>query len=380
MINVFGPINLLGFGIHNLNMLKTLMDKGIETNLTPIGQNQSDPYFEQYWKKAQENLGNFDVNQPSLYIFHEEFSHQASGNPLCVFSIFETNKLKEWSFNRLTKGPADIIIATTKRHKEILENNGIKKPIKVIHEGIDPCLYNTIPVDKHIDTGKFTYFTGGKCESRKNTNLILETFMETMEGRDVALIAHTFNPFLNDQKDHPFKNLKCWIGVNPMEHGFQYKGFDGKAHKFVKDKCDIYFTTPTIQTAQMSSLYHSANVGIQLSKGEAWDLVCTDLLACGTPVIASQCLGHDEYIVDAPDVQKELIVPITGLEVAKDDQWFDGNQGEWEIPDKDVFISLLENTYNDSKYEEKSDDLADYMEDNFSWEKAVDSFLDVINV
>jgi glycosyltransferase involved in cell wall biosynthesis len=204
--------------------------------------------------------------------------------------------------------------------------------------------------------------------------------MRMMKDKEVALIAHTFNPFLNDQKDHPFKNLKCWIDINPMEHGFQYKGFDGKAHKFVNGKCDIYFTAPTIQTVEMPSLYHSANVGIQLSKGEAWDLICGDLIACGTPVIASNSLGHEEYIVGAPSTQKELIVPITGLEIAKDDKWFDGNQGEWEIPSKEVFESLLESTYNNEKYLNKSEELATHMETNFSWSKAVDTLIEEIQI
>ncbi len=380
MINIYGAINQLGFGIHTNNMIKAFIDLNVDINLTTIGPIQNDPYFEAYWRLADKNRINFDVKSPSLYIFHDEMSNQSCGSPLYVFSIFETTKLKPSSLAMLKNGPADIILVTTSRHKEILEAHNIGKPIHVINEGIDDVVFNTIPVDKHIDTKKFTYITGGKKEERKNTSKIIKAFMDTMNDKDVALIAHTFNPFANKQKIHPFKNLESWSDINPVNFGFSYEGWDGKGHRFIKNNCDIYMTGPGIQTPELGCLYHSANVGIQISKGEAWDLILSELLACGIPTITSNCLGHSEYLAGVPEIQQKLIIPITGKETANDGIWFKGDVGEWDTISEDSFRDMFKLTWNErEKYETKSDVLGTYMANNYPWTKAAKSFNKLIS-
>lgn len=379
MINIFAPINNLGYGIHANNIIKALTESGQDLTLSVIGQVQSDPFFEPYWKPAQENIKNFDATNPSVFIFHDQFAHTACGSPKAVFSVFETTELKPDSKHMLEKGGVDIVLTTTQAHKELLSKQ-ISKPIEVVNEGVDDSIFNTIPVDPYIDTGKFTYITVGKREERKNTDMILNTFMKTMRDKNCALIAHTFNMFLHKEKDHPFKNLTCWSGYNPITQGFEYKGFDGKAHKFSYKECDLYFTAPIIPTANMSSLYHSANVGIQVSRGEGWDLPCTEMLATGTPVIATNTLGHKEYLQNAPEAQKKLIIDVKDFETAKDDMWFkDANQGSWGVLKQDVLIGQLEECYNSQeKFKEKNEDISDYISEEFSWRKSAEQLMKVI--
>lgn len=274
MINVYAPINLLGFGIYSNNLIKSLTDIGEEVNLTKIGQVQNDPYFEAYWKRAESQLDKFDAKNPSLFVFHDHFSNQACGSPMLLQAMFEMTKLADISKTMMNNGPTDVILAPTKAHKEILEANDIKKPIEIVNGGVDDAIYNTLAPDKWVDTKKFTFMTVGKKEMRKSTNDIVSAFIEVMADKDAALICHSFNQFAHNQKDHPFKNLGCWVDFNPIERGFQYKGWNGKSHHFTNGKADIYFTAPMIQTAEMGCLYHSANVGIQYSRAEGWDLPC----------------------------------------------------------------------------------------------------------
>lgn len=381
MINIFAPVNLLGYGIHAINLMKALSEKDQELCLAKIGQPQVDPFFETYWQTAEKNfVEKFDAKNPSVFIFHDEYSFQSCGKPLLTFSVFETDQLKPMSFQMLEHGPSNIILTTTNMHKQILEINGITKPIEVVNEGIDPAIFNTVEIDKHIDTGKFTYITVGKKEERKKTNMILDTFMSVMADKEVALIAHTFNGFENNVKDHPFTNLICWSDINPKQHGFEYKGFDGKAHKFTKDNCDIYFTVPGIQTVEMPCLYQSANVGIQVSRAEGWDLPLGEMMACGLPCIATDCLGHSEYIEGTPQVQKDLIVRVQGIEPAVDGKWFKGDQGNWGIVEQaDVTAQLLRTYEEKDKYQDKSEELSTYMADNYSWTKAAEKLLEIID-
>jgi glycosyltransferase involved in cell wall biosynthesis len=379
LINIFSPINSLGFGVHANNVIKSLVENGQEINLSPIGEVQMDSFYEAYVKTALQNRDKFDVKEPSVFIFHDDFSNQACGTPLLTFSIFETTQLKDTSRRMLEHGPTDVILTTTQRHAQIIRESNINKPVEVVTEGVDETIFNTIPVDKYIDTKKFTYITSGKREERKNTDLIIRLFINSMKEKEVALICHTFNPFLNQTQEHPFINLTCWAGVNPIKHGFEYKGFNGKAHLFTYNKCDIYFTTPTIPVYSMSSLYHSANVGIQVSRGEGWDLVLSEMLACGLPTISTSCLGHSEYLINSPSIQNNLVIGTKGTEPAIDNIWFKGNQGCWDILDIDIFLDMLQTTFsNSNNYESKSDELADYMSVNYSWNNAVKQLIDII--
>jgi len=380
MLNLYGPTNSLGFGIHSNNLIKALIENGKDVNLISIGEIQLDPFYEMYFKEAIKNRDKFNVKDPSLFLFHDEFSNQACGTPLFTYSIFETSQIKPSSFNMLENGPTDIILTTTEEHKQNLLNQKLSKPIEVVNEGVDETLFNTIPVDKYINTNKFTYITVGKREERKNTDLAIRAFINLMKEKEVALICHTFNPFINKTQDHPFKNLTCWAGVNPIKHGFEYKGFNGKAHLFTYKKCDIYFTVPTLPISMMPSLYHSANIGIQVSRGEGWDLPLQELLACGVPTIATNCLGHNEYLnSNTPDIQKSLIVNKTEMTMAIDNIWFKGNQGIWDNLNIERYTELLENTFNNSTlYENKSDQLADYISANYSWNNAVKKLSEVI--
>ena len=380
MINIFGTASQLGYGIHSLNMVKAAIDAGEEIAIVNLSQPQLDPYFESYWKKGSDNMNRFNAKEPSLFIFHDHFSNQSCGNPLATFSIFETYSLKPLSKAILENGPTDIVLVTTQDHKEILINNGIKKPIEVLHEGVDDDIYNTIPSTPWIDTNKFTYLTVGKKEGRKYSNDIILRFIQTMGDKEVALIAHTFNPFANRTNDNPLVNLACWTDINPNNFGFEYKGWDGKSHLFTKNNCDIYFTAPRLQIAEMSRLYHSANVGIQISHGEAWNLPLIESLACGLPCIASNTLGHREYISNSPEIQKKLLIDVNGKEIAKDGIWFNGDAGEWETVDLNNLDKLLIDTYNNQDaYSTKDEELSNYIVSNFSWKKAIKNCFGIFN-
>jgi len=376
MLNIFGAINSLGYGVHANNLIKALSDLGQEMTLTKLGVVQSDPYYESYWKAADKNIIKFNSDNPSLFIFHDDNSYQASGKPLMTFSIFETNLLKPLSKQILINGPTDMILATTSDHKNILIENGITKPIHVINEGVDDCIFNTIPCDKVIDTKKFTFITAGKRELRKSTDDIINAFMLTMKDKEVALIAHTFNPFINNTKDHPFKNLACWTGVNPQSYGFKYIGWEGKWHKFSNNKADIYFTAPVFQTPELPTLYHSANVGIACSKGEGWNLILTEMMACGLPCIATECLGHKEYLPGAPEIQQKLIIQPTGKEVANDEVWFKADQGEWSTFNvQDIADKMVTVLNNSNIYEIKSEELSNYITTNYNWKNAAEKII-----
>ncbi len=360
-INVYGPVNMLGYGIHNSNVIKALQDNNVSVNLTQIGQTQDCDYYKEYISKAYNNYKSFDKNNPSLIIFHDEYLHQSCGNPIIAYSIFETTKLSERALYNLNN-VADKVFTTTQEHKEILINNGVSTPIYVVHEGVDPDLFNTLG-DKLIDTGKPTYITVGKCEERKNTDMIITSFIQAMQYKECTLIAHTYNVFT--------KKFTC----KDMEPYFKSLGFNETRHegyaKWSNGICDILFTRPIDDIKKMKSLYLSANIGIAFSRAEGWDLPLVELLACGIPTITSNVIGHKEYIPGSPKIQQDLLVEPIGMESAVDGIWFHGNKGDWYTMSREDLMEKLEDTYDDIYlYSDPSKELSKYYHDNLGWDKS----------
>lgn len=273
MLNIYAPINPLGYGIHSNNMIKAFVDKNIDINLTTIGSIKSESHFDKYWRPASDRrLTSFDKNSPSLFIFHDTQSNTYCGKPMMTFSVFETTKIIPASL-RMLKNVADLVLTTTKAHKDILIEQGISEDkIEVVPEGIDPELYNYKPSkDTWLKTNKFTFITTGKCEVRKNTDMIVRTFVEEFQYKEAALICHTYNPFMEQRESNA---IKRFTAINILGFGYKLIDDNDKGWKFSNGISDIYFTKPTLNTPEMKQLYHSANVGIQYSRGEGWDLPC----------------------------------------------------------------------------------------------------------
>jgi len=356
MLNIFAPLNNLGYGVHSCNTIKALKNIGVDLALSPVGQTNASPYYLEYLDE-----GKIDKSCHSLHIFHDEYLHQVCGKSTTAFSVFETTKITDkaqWNLNH----NADKVFTTTQEHKEILIDNGVTTPIYVVPEGVDSDLFNA-KGDKLIDTGKPTYITVGKCEERKNTDMIIKAFIDALQYRECALIAHTFNIF---QKKFTCSNLEPY---------FKSRGFS-EIHrenyiKWSNGVCDIYFTYQISDIKKLKSLYLSANVGVAFSRAEGWDLPLIELLACGIPTIASNVIGHKEYLPGSPKIQQDLIVEPIGKELAQDGVWFHGNKGDWYTMSSEDLMQKLEDTYDDiDLYSSPSEELSKYYHDNYGWNKS----------
>ena len=254
-----------------------------------------------------------------------------------------------------------MLFTTTKAHKRILESYNLNKPIHVINEGVDPNLYNTEKVSKLIETNKYTYLLVGKNETRKNTNKVMTAFIQSMQYKNVALICHTYN-FLHGATEH-YKN---WYNINLLTLGYKYIEETDYHIKFSNSFSDIYYTKPILDSTQMKSLYHSANVGISCSSAEGWGLPEMEMMACGVPVIISNSIGHSEYLENIP-VYTDLIIEPNGSEIAFDKIHFLGNVGEWSVINISDISEKLEYTYNNNIGQELSQELSNYIIKNYNW-------------
>lgn len=379
MLNIYAPINNLGYGIHANNMIKAFRDNDIDVSLNTIGQVQPNTYYNKQMEELYGNYSLFDSNAPSLHIFHDEYVTQVGGAYPIAFSVFETTKLNPHALYNLTN-VAKKVFTTTKAHKEILIGNGIDEgKIHVVHEGVDPFLYNYTVTNKMIDTGKFTYITVGKYEERKNTDMIIRAFINTHQYEECALICHTFNPFSNTGGGAV--TSKQFTGIELEKYSYKQKIVRDDYMIYSNGVSDIYLTFPIPDQTKMKSLYHSANVGIACSRAEGWDLPLMELMACGIPCIASNVLGHLEYLPGAPKVQQDLIIEPIGMEVAQDGIWFHGDRGDWCRINSDDICEKLEDTYdNMDEYKTPSKELSLYYTYNYDWSLAAKQVKDILDL
>jgi hypothetical protein len=63
------------------------------------------------------------------------------------------------------------------------------------------------------------------------------------------------------------------------------------------------------------------------------------MLACGLPVAATDCLGHNEFLPTDIPIQSELISKIKTQELAQDNHWFKGDVGTWgKVEEKQIEV------------------------------------------
>lgn len=370
MINVYGPVGYTGFAVHCKNMVHALSRLSGLT-LTVIGTPIGDPTYNQSCALATANMAKFSSKDPSLFIFHEPYSNQCSGTPQFSFSIFEVDRIPTLSYNMLKNGPTDIILATTKIHKDILDSSNIGKPVEILHEGVNQVIFNTIKRSKFIETNNLTFITVGKKEKRKNTDKIIQAFINVCQYKKITLICHTFNPFVQT------KSLQEWTDIDIEELGYSPILENEKFTKFTNSCSDIYFTKPYIPTLDLPSLYQSANIGIQCSSGEACDLPAQELLACGIPCIITDCMGHNEYIRNCQNPE-DLIIKPTKKEIAKDDIWFKGDSN-WDLIEIDSIREKIEYVIkNQSRFIGLDSNISNNTLTQYSWDKAAERFMELV--
>jgi len=357
-LNIIGTTAKVGFGTHCKGMLKSLDNIGVDISFMPIGNLEEED--SELYKKITSNQ--FDPDGISLYIFHDAFLTQRFSKTVIMFYVFETTIISDHVKNKI-ENYVDILFTSTEKHKDILLKNGITKPIYVIHEGIDPELFNINNNKKLIETNNYTYLILGKSEKRKNTNKVFASFFETMQYENVSLIAHTYN------HRHEANIIYNWFDFDLKDFGYRLIEDNDLYLKYYNSFSTIYLTKPKLTDEQMTELYNSANIGLSYSSAEGWGLPEMEMMTCGKPVIITNVLGHNEYINNIP-IYKELIIEPIGTELAKDMVYFDGSTGYWSKLNISALKEKLIYTYKHNIGSIKSEILSDYFKNNFSWHNA----------
>ena len=240
----------------------------------------------------------------------------------------------------------------------------LEKPIEVLFEGLDLDKYYKNPNKTSILNGineEFCFLYTGHWlpgafgEDRKNTGLMIKTFLETfntLSKNKPALILKT-----NHVSYSLMDRVEILKRINEIKS--QVKG----------NLPNIYLLHGEMTDDEMNELNNDPRVKsfVSFTKGEGFGRPLLEAAVTGKPVITTNWSGHIDFL--HPDYNvliggelKNVHESAANQFLLKDSQWFNINTAIASRAMKDVF-----NHYK--KYHEKSRKQTQYIKDNFSFDK-----------
>lgn len=245
----------------------------------------------------------------------------------------------------------DEIWVPTEWDKQKALRCGVKVPIFVIYQGIDPDYFNPAIVPARIDiTEEYKFLAVGAWDPRKNYKDLIEVFTETFKREeDVALVIKTINLGLS-------QGIKNEI----------------KAMKINKKGGKVYVKEIEWDKEKLGCLYTMSDCLVLPTHGEGWGLPIFEALACGLPVITTgygapfEVLRNDKGEV-YPGVhfisssEEKTATPYVYLE-----------DNIWATPDREHLSKLMREVY-ENRNKEKIDALitSKIIRERFSWQEVV---------
>jgi len=257
-----------------------------------------------------------------------------------------------------------------KNTKQKIGTLRVEKPTQVLFEGLDLEKYHKIQkfdiktsLLKEVDENFCFLYTGhwlpGKfSEDRKNTPLLIQTFLETFKninGTKPALILKTnkVNYSLLDREEilKEINNVRKKIGGNLP---------------------NVYLLHGEMTNEEMNLLNNDPKVKAMVSftKGEGFGRPLLEGAITGKPTIVSNWSGHIDFI--RPEYNCLIGGELTNVHesaankfLMKESQWFSINTSIASKAMKDVFKHY-------KKYWEKSRKQTQYLKENWSLDKMVE--------
>ena len=255
----------------------------------------------------------------------------------------------------------------------------LEKPIDTLFEGLDLDKYNKKPqnsglLDNIKEEFCFLYtghwLPGDFGQDRKNTGLMIHTFLETFKGlgrKKPALILKTnhVNYSLLDREEilKRINNIRKNMGTNNLPN--------------------IYLLHGEMTDDEMNQLNNDNKVKafVSFTKGEGYGRPLAEAAITGKPVITTNWGGQRDFL--HPDYNVLIGGELTNVHSSSanqfllpDSQWFSLNTEIASKAMKDVFK-------NYKHYWERSRKQTQYIKNNWSFDKMVEklsSYLDKISI
>jgi len=254
-----------------------------------------------------------------------------------------------------------------KKDKQTNQSQGtikLEKPIEVLFEGLDLDKYNKKPQNSGLlkdipEDFCFLYtghwLQGNFGEDRKNTALLIRTFLETFKGsgkKKPALILKTNT-----------------VNYSLLDREYIIKQINRIRDKFTVNIPNIYLLHGEMTDDEMNQLNNDNKVKafISFTKGEGYGRPLAEAAITGKPVIVSNWSGHVDFI--HPDYNILIGGELKNVHPSAANQWL-LKESQWFNIDTDIAGRAMKGVFKHyKKYFEKSRKQTQYLKDNWSFDK-----------
>jgi len=210
--------------------------------------------------------------------------------------------------------------------KRSFERSGVKKPIHVMHLGVDTNRFNPrVKPVRVLNKRTFCFLTviSGNPD-RKGLDVLVKAYTnEFSADEDVCLIIKFI------EQASPFRD---W--VLPMINRSVMKDSNVPKVLYIKDVVPI---------ERMPRLYRVADCLVAPSRAEGFNLPVIEAMASGVPVVVTAHGGHMDFLNDknAFLIKVEKLVPTYAPRV----RWYDHRIMKWVEPDVGHLQELMRHVY-----------------------------------
>ncbi len=180
---------------------------------------------------------------------------------------------------------ADIVISNSYGNaKDLLDNFKVPhNKMKVIHNPIDLDKINAIqPIDNFFDTTKFNIITLGRLDIGKNHEMLIKTIHQL---QNPLVRLYIFG--VGDMQDE----LEQLINQLNVKQQIILMGFDASPYKYLK----------------------AADLFIFGSNHEGFPNVLLEAMACGLPILTTNCQSGPSEIMELKEVKDDLMITDYGI-------------------------------------------------------------------
>jgi D-inositol-3-phosphate glycosyltransferase len=255
---------------------------------------------------------------------------------------------------------ADRVFVFTKSWRQCLKDQGITRPIDILHHGFDKHLFSPLPradVRKklNVPADAFLYMSLNRNQPRKRYDILLTAFAELVVKYPTKPIFLLCICDKGEKGGWPVFEL---FARELRKRGVPVERFGGRLMLTNQDM--------SFRDEEINMFYNVADVGVSCAEGEGWGLCSFEQMGVGVPQVVPAIGGYTEFCTEENSVlvkpKYSYYLPLTYCPVF----------GEASVCDPHDVCLGMEEYLLDSEKRKKHGEAARAKVNEYTWAKAAE--------